>query len=124
MAFKDHLNFYKVFLYSSWDTEKILFTSKIMLIAITKRTDHTETSQFILFVLIFYVPVNKFSVMWVQVFLGGASTKQGITFLTQGHNTVPDVRLESATPPSLVKHFTTEPLHSYMVNMNQFLYKS
>ena len=35
--------------------------------------------------------------------------------LAQGHNTVTPVRLEFAAPQSLVKHSTTESLHTLMV---------
>ena len=41
-----------------------------------------------LFVLILYVPVNKFSVMSGQFFLGWTSTKQRKNCLAKGHNTV------------------------------------
>ena len=53
----------------------------------------------ILFGLILYVPVNKFSVMSGQVFLGWTSSKQQIKCLAQGHNTVTlsMVKLESTT---------------------------
>ena len=54
-----------------------------------------------LFVLFHYIP-----------FLGLSSTKQRITCLAKGHNAVPLVRFEYATPQSRVKHSTTEPLHS------------
>ena len=43
-------------------------------------------------------PVNNFSVMLGQVFLGWTSTKQGQMCLAQGHNTVTPVRLEPAGP--------------------------
>ena len=58
------------------------------------------------FDLILYVPVNNFSVMLGRVFLGSTSTKQGLMCLAQGHNTVPPVRLEPATPQSRDKHST------------------
>ena len=41
-----------------------------------------------LFDLIFYVPVNNFSVMSGRVFLGWNSTKHGLMCLAQGHNAV------------------------------------
>ena len=53
----------------------------------------------ILFDLIPYVPVNNFSVMSEQVFLGWTSTKQGLMCLAQGHIAVPTVRLEPPPPP-------------------------
>ena len=53
-----------------------------------------------LFDLILYVPVNIFSAMSERVLLGWTSTKQRIKCLAQGHNTVPPVRLEPATPLS------------------------
>ena len=59
------------------------------------------------FDMILYVPVNKFSVMSGQFFLGLTSTKQGLMCLAQGHNAVPPVRLELATPQSGVQHSTT-----------------
>ena len=58
----------------------------------------------VLFDLILFSPV-----MSGWVFLGWASTKQGIKCLVQRHNAVPPVRLEGATPQSQVKHSTTEP---------------
>ena len=58
--------------------------------------------------LILYVPVNNFSVMSGQIFLGWTGTKQGLMCLAQGHNPVMTVRLELATPRSRVKHSTTE----------------
>ena len=61
---------------------------------------------------ILYVPVNNFSVMSEQVFLGWTRTKQGFMCLVQGHNAVTPVRLEPATPRSWVKHSNTEPLRS------------
>ena len=68
-----------------------------------------------LFDLILYIPVNIFSVMPVQVFLGWTSTKQGlyIMCIAQGHNAVTPVRLKLTTPRSRVKHATTEPLRSH-----------
>ena len=63
----------------------------------------------ILFGLILYVPINNFSVMLGQVFLGGISTKQWIKCLAQGHNTVTPqaVRLELTTIQSPVELSTT-----------------
>ena len=46
---------------------------------------------------------------WVE------QTKQRIKCLAQGHNTVPLVRLEPATPRSQVKHSFTEPPHSCLL---------
>ena len=65
--------------------------------------------------LILYIPVNNFSVMPGQVFLGWTSTKQVlyIMCLAQGHNAVTPVRLKPTTPKSQVKHATTEPLRSH-----------
>ena len=60
-----------------------------------------------LFCLILYIPVNNLSVISGRVFLGSASTKQGLMCLAQGHNTVTPVRLEPAAPLSQVKHSTT-----------------
>ena len=45
--------------------------------------------------LILYIPINNFSIMLGQVFLGRTSTKQGLMCLAQGHNAD--------------KHSTTEP---------------
>ena len=42
-------------------------------------------------------------------------TKQRIKCLAQGHNTVPLVRLEPATPRSQIKHSFTEPPHSCLL---------
>ena len=72
--------------------------------------ENTNTfNDFCLFtILILYFPVNNFSVLSEWVFLG--CTKQRITCLAQGHNTVPPVRLEHATPRSTVQHSTTESL--------------
>ena len=47
--------------------------------------------------LILYVQDNIFSVMYGRVVLGLTSTKQGLMFLAQGHNTVTPVMLELAT---------------------------
>ena len=44
--------------------------------------------MFCLFVLMFYVPVNNFSVMSGRGFLGWISTKQRIKCLAQAHNAV------------------------------------
>ena len=44
--------------------------------------------------------------------MGSTSTKLGLMYLVQGHNTVTPVRLESVAPRSRVKHSTTEPLGS------------
>ena len=60
-----------------------------------------------LFVLILYVPVNNFLIMSQRVFLSWTVTKQGIKCLAQGHNAVPPVKLEPATPRSRVKYSTT-----------------
>ena len=52
------------------------------------------------FVLMLYVPVNMFSGMLGQVFLGWTSTKQRIKCLAQGHNAVPHAsNLKSSTLP-------------------------
>ena len=45
-------------------------------------------------------------------FLVCTSAKKRIKCLAQGHNTVPPVRLEPATPLSQVVHSTTESLRS------------
>ena len=47
------------------------------------------------FDLILYAPVNNFSAISGRVFLGRTSTKQGLMCLTQGHNAVTPVRLET-----------------------------
>ena len=39
-----------------------------------------------MFDLILYVPVNNFTVMLGRVFLGRTSSKQGLIYLAQGHN--------------------------------------
>ena len=54
-------------------------------------------------------PINNLSVKQGQVFLGIASTKQGLMCLAQGHNAV---RLKPLALWSQVKHSTTEPLGS------------
>ena len=69
------------------------------------------------FDLILYVPINNFSVMSVQVFLGWNSTKQGLMCLAQWHNAVSLKRLKPATSQSQVKDFTTESLCSLHVIM-------
>ena len=51
---------------------------------------------FFLFLLMFYVPVNNFSVM-SGVFLSCTSSKQRIKRLAKGHNTVTLMSLELAT---------------------------
>ena len=45
--------------------------------------------------------------------------KQG--YFAQGHNAIPPVRLESATPPSRVKHSTTKPLRSLINGLTIFV---
>ena len=57
-------------------------------------------------------PINNFSVMQGQVFLGWTSTKLGLMCLAQGHNAVTPVRLKPVAPQSGVKHSTTELLNS------------
>ena len=47
---------------------------------------------------------------WVEPVL----KQLGLMCLAQGHNAVNEVRLESATPQSRVKHCTTEPLPLYL----------
>ena len=69
-------------------------------------------SSFCFIDLILYIPISIFSVMLGRVFLGWTRTKQKIKCLAQGHNAVPLVRLEPATPQSRVKHSTTEPPRS------------
>ena len=64
------------------------------------------------FNLIFYIPVNNFSVTSGRVFLGWTSTKLGLMCLAQGHNVVTPVRLKPAALQSRVKHSTTGPLRS------------
>ena len=61
---------------------------------------------------ILFVPVNNFSEMSKRVFLGWASTKQGLMCLAKGHNAVKPVRLVTTAPRSRVKYFNTEPLRS------------
>ena len=71
------------------------------------------------FVFILYIPVNNFSVM-SGMGLPGLNqyicTKQRITFLAQGHNTVTPVRLKPTAPRSRIKYSTTKPLcsHKYL----------
>ena len=55
-------------------------------------------------------PINNLSVMYGWVFLGWTSTKLGLMCLAQGHNAV---KTDPVPPRSLVKHSTTEPLHSH-----------
>ena len=57
-------------------------------------------------------PINNLSVMLGRVFLAWTSTKLGLMCHAQGHDTVKPVRLQPEAPRSLVKHSTTEPLHS------------
>ena len=58
--------------------------------------------------LILYILVNNLSVTSGQVFLGWASTKQGLMCLAQGCNAVKPVRLEPTALRSWVKHSTTD----------------
>ena len=67
---------------------------------------------FVWYDLILYVPVNMFSHLSGQVFLGWTSAKQRIKCLAQGHNIVPLLRLKPANPRSPIKHSTTEPPRS------------
>ena len=57
---------------------------------------------------ILYLPVNKFSAMSGQVFLGSISIKHRLMCLPQGHDAVLLVRLEPATSRSRVKRSTTQ----------------
>ena len=70
---------------------------------------------FFLFDLILYVPVNNLSVTSGWVFLGWTSTKLGLMCLAQGHNTV---TLELVALRSRVKHSTTEPLCSPILDVS------
>ena len=81
------------------------------------------SQDFCLFDLILYMLVNNFSVMSGSVFLGWTSTKQGLVCLAQGHNALTPVRLEPAALPSLVKHYTTEPLCSLVESRHNLLWK-
>ena len=65
-----------------------------------------------LFDLILFVPVNNFSVMLGQVFLGLTSTGQRIKCFAKGHSAVPLVRLKPATLNPQVVHSTSETLRS------------
>ena len=76
------------------------------------RTPPKTMWVFFAFDLIFYIPVNNFSVMSDRTFVCGTSTKQGLMCLAKGQNPVMSVRLKPATPRSRVKHSTTEPLSS------------
>ena len=73
-----------------------------------------HTISFCFLSLILYISVNNVSVMSEWVFLGWTSTKLGLMCLAQWHNTVMPARLETATPLSWDKHFTTEPLCSLL----------
>ena len=55
--------------------------------------------MFCLYVLRFNIPVNNISVMSGQSlsFLGINKFSEELTYLTQGHNTVPQVGIESST---------------------------
>ena len=75
---------------------------------------NTFQCKWSLLFLILYAPINNFSLFSGRVSLVWASTKQRIKCLAQGHNAVPPVRLKPTTPPSLVKHSTTEPSPSSM----------
>ena len=59
------------------------------------------------FFLLLYVPVNNFSVMSGQVFLGLTNTKHELC-LAQENNAVMPVRLEPANPWPRVKHYTAK----------------
>ena len=60
-----------------------------------------------LFDLILYIPVKKISVMLVRVFLGLTSSKQGLMYLAQGHNTATPLRFNPMALRSTVNRFTT-----------------
>ena len=63
--------------------------------------------------LILYMSVNNCPVMSGRGFLGWTNTtKQRIKCPAQGHNAVPPLRLEPATPGSWVKHSNTAPLRT------------
>ena len=63
--------------------------------------------------------VDMFSVMSGRVFPGQTSTKQRKKCLAQGHNAVPPVELEPATPQSRIKHSTTEPPRSSSTGVDE-----
>ena len=82
---------------------------------------------FVLFDLILNVPVNNFSVMSGRVFMGWTSTKQGLMWLAQGHNTVMPMGLEPATPRSRVKQYvwcyTSDVYARLSYGMSRFCYE-
>ena len=61
----------------------------------------------LLFELMFYIPLNNFSVM--------SEAKQRIKCFVQGHNRVPTVRLRSGFSLSEVRHSSAEPLCSSVI---------
>ena len=68
--------------------------------------------------LIFYVRVNKLSVMNFKTGLSYSSTKLGLMCIAQSQNAVTPMMLDSAAPRWRVKHSTTEPILFVMVNVN------
>ena len=71
-------------------------------------------ANFVLFDLILYIPVNNFSLMWGQVFLGCTSTNQRLMCLAKGHNAVTPMRLKHTNPLPLDSHSTTEHIAASM----------
>ena len=82
-----------------------------------------------LFVLILYVPGNKFSVMLGRTFLGCTSAKQRIKCYAQGLNTVPRVWLKSQIHNSSISSYPlylAEPqrysyVHSAFIGLNMVI---
>ena len=64
----------------------------------------------------------QLSLTWNKIHNIGASTKQRIKRLAQGHNAVPPMRLEPATPRSRVKYSTAEPLRFCIKKIKYIIY--
>ena len=89
--------------------------------ALMQRSDR----QIIFFVLLFYIPVNNFSVMPGRVYLSWTRTKQSIKCLAQRHRAVPPMRPEHATPQTdqiLTKIICLDLTMSYICFLMLYMY--
>ena len=62
---------------------------------------------------------QSFSYKEGWVFLCRTSTKLGSMCLAQGHNAATPMRLEPVAPGSRVRHSTTEPLRSLIIELEE-----
>ena len=72
-------------------------------------------SSWCLVIVVWYLAVPWVSLQFVTVVFLDHTHLLFLMCLAQGHNAMTPVRLKLATPWSLVKHSTTEPLHSQYI---------